>query len=98
MSEPTTSAERGRRKVMTGQVVSTAMQKTAVVTIERLVKHAVYGKYVRKSTKLHAHDANNECNEGDIVTVRESRPYSKTKTWVLVSIDERAPAQDAASV
>jgi small subunit ribosomal protein S17 len=54
----------------------------------------VYGKYIRRSTKVHAHDEKNECNEGDLVTVRESRPYSKTKFWVLASIDERAPASE----
>ena len=58
--------------------------------IERREPHPVYGKYIRRSTKVHAHDEKNECNEGDLVTVRESRPYSKTKFWVLASIDERA--------
>ena len=62
--------------------------------IERREPHPVYGKYIRRSTKVHAHDENNECNEGDLVTVRESRPYSKTKSWVLASIDERAPAAE----
>jgi small subunit ribosomal protein S17 len=66
------------------------MDKSIVVLIERRVKHPVYGKYITRSSKVHAHDANNECNEGDAVTIKEVRPISKTKTWALVSIDERA--------
>jgi small subunit ribosomal protein S17 len=66
------------------------MDKSITVLIERRVKHPVYGKYLTKSTKVHAHDEANACREGDTVTVREVRPISKTKTWSLVSIDERA--------
>jgi len=66
------------------------MDKSIVVLIERREKHPVYGKYVTKSTKVHAHDESNACNIGDVVTVREVRPISKTKTWALVSIDEKA--------
>lgn len=79
-----------RIRTATGKVVSNKMDKTITVLIERRVKHPVYGKYITRSSKLHAHDANNECNEGDKVTVKEVRPMSKTKTWSLVSIDERA--------
>ena len=71
-------------------MVSNKMEKSITVLIERRVKHPVYGKYVTKSSKVHAHDANNECGIGDVVTVREVRPISRTKTWSLVSIDEKA--------
>lgn len=77
-------------RVATGRVVSAKMDKSIVVLVERRVKHPVYGKFITRSSKVHAHDANNECREGDRVTVREVRPISKTKTWSLVSIDERA--------
>jgi small subunit ribosomal protein S17 len=66
------------------------MEKSIVVLIERREKHPVYGKYVSKSSKLKAHDENNECKIGDLVTISESRPLSKTKQWALVKIDERA--------
>jgi small subunit ribosomal protein S17 len=77
-------------RVVSGKVVSAKMDKSIVVLIERRVKHPVYGKFITRSSKVHAHDANNECREGDKVTVKEVRPISKTKTWSLVSIDERA--------
>lgn len=77
-------------RTISGKVVSNKMDKSITVLIERRVKHPVYGKYVTKSTKVHAHDEANACREGDVVTVREVRPISKTKTWSLVSIDERA--------
>ena len=80
-------------RVVTGRVVSTKNHQTITVLIERREPHPVYGKYIRRSTKVRAHDANNECGVGDLVTVRESRPYSKTKFWVLASIDERAPTE-----
>jgi small subunit ribosomal protein S17 len=73
-----------------GKVISNKMDKTITVLIERKVKHPVYGKYVKRSTKLHAHDASNECNEGDIVTVVACRPISKSKKWMLTNIVERA--------
>jgi small subunit ribosomal protein S17 len=79
-----------RSRTVTGKVVSNKMEKSITVLIERRVKHPVYGKYVTKSSKVHAHDANNECGIGDVVTVREVRPISRTKTWSLVSIDEKA--------
>jgi len=77
-------------RTVTGRVVSNKMDKSITVLVERRVKHPVYGKYVTKSSKLHAHDEGNECQPGDVVTVKEVRPISKTKTWALVSIDEKA--------
>jgi small subunit ribosomal protein S17 len=79
-----------RARTVSGKVVSNKMNKSITVLVERRVRHPVYGKYVTKSSKLHAHDEKNECNPGDVVTVKEVRPISKTKTWALVSIDERA--------
>ena len=78
-----------QRSVM-GKVVSNKMDKTITVMIERKVKHPVYGKFVKRSTKVHAHDANNECNEGDIVSVVACRPISKSKTWTLEKVIEKA--------
>ena len=79
-----------RVRTVTGKVVSNKMDKTITVLVERRVKHPIYGKFITRSTKLHAHDDANECNIGDVVTIKESRPLSKTKTWALQSIDERA--------
>jgi len=75
---------------ISGTVVSNKMDKSITVLIERQVKHPIYGKFMRKSSKVHAHDENNECNIGDSVTVKACRPLSKTKAWVLERIDERA--------
>ena len=77
-------------RTVSGQVVSNKMDKTIVVKVERRVKHPVYGKYIRRSSKLHAHDAENSCQIGDLVTISETRPLSKTKTWQLVEIVRRA--------
>ena len=77
-------------RTLTGKVVSDKMDKTITVLIERRVKHPLYGKYVSKSSKLKAHDENNDCKIGDTVTIAESRPLSKTKSWSLVNIEERA--------
>jgi small subunit ribosomal protein S17 len=77
-------------RTLTGKVVSDKMNKSIVVLIERRVKHPVYGKYISKSSKLKAHDEHNECKEGDTVTIAESRPISKSKSWSLVKIEERA--------
>ncbi len=77
-------------RTLTGKVVSDKMDKSIVVKIERRVKHPMYGKYVSKSSKLKAHDENNDCKIGDTVTIAESRPLSKTKSWALVKIEERA--------
>lgn len=78
------------KRTLQGKVVSNKMDKTITVLVERRVKHPMYGKFIKRSTKLHAHDANNECNEGDIVTITECRPISKSKTWMLDKIVERA--------
>ncbi|WP_017939159.1 30S ribosomal protein S17 [Zestomonas thermotolerans] len=77
-------------RTLTGRVVSDKMDKTITVLIERRVKHPIYGKYVKRSTKLHAHDENNQCRVGDTVSIRETRPLAKTKSWTLVEIVERA--------
>ena len=78
------------QRTLTGRVVSDKMDKSITVMVERKEKHPVYGKYVKRSTKLHAHDEKNECQVGDWVTIAETRPLSKTKTWSLVRIEERA--------
>jgi small subunit ribosomal protein S17 len=77
-------------RTITGRVVSNKMDKSATVLVERKVPHPLYGKYIRRSTKLHIHDENNECQEGDLVTIQECRPMSKTKFWTLVKVMERA--------
>lgn len=82
--------ERNLRKERIGQVVSNKMQKGITVAVDRKVKHPIYGKFVRKTTKLTAHDENNDCNIGDTVKVMETRPMSKSKRWRLVEIIERA--------
>lgn len=76
-------------RTLQGVVVSDKMEKSIVVAISRFVKHPIYGKYLKRTTKLHVHDENNECSNGDVVTVRECRPLSKTKSWTLVKIIER---------
>lgn len=73
-----------------GKVVSDKMEKSFVVAIERKVKHPLYGKFIRRTTKLHVHDENNEAKLGDVVEIRESRPLSKTKSWTLVRVVEKA--------
>ncbi len=85
----TDTADKVKRTV-SGKVVSNKMDKTITVLVERKVKHPIYGKFMRRSTKLHAHDADNVCNQGDIVTIAECRPISKSKCWELVNVDERA--------
>ena len=77
-------------KTVEGRVVSSKMDKTVTVLVERHVKHALYGKYLRRSTKLHAHDEDNACNEGDLVRVVECRPLSKTKNWRVLEVVARA--------
>ncbi|MEZ5507417.1 MAG: 30S ribosomal protein S17 [Gammaproteobacteria bacterium] len=79
-----------KKRTLTGKVVSNKPNKTVTVLVERKVKHPVYGKFVRRSTKYHVHDENNECNMGDTIVIEECRPMSKTKSWRLVSIEERA--------
>lgn len=80
-----------RVRILTGRVVSDGMQKTASVSVERRVKHPVYGKYIRRTTKVLAHDENNECRVGDTVSIAEVRPLSKRKAWQVVKIIERPP-------
>ena len=77
-------------RTVEGRVVSNKMNKTVTILVERQVKHPLYGKYIRRSTKLHAHDEENACNEGDVVRVTECRPLSKTKNWRVVEVITRA--------
>jgi small subunit ribosomal protein S17 len=82
--------ERNLRKEKVGKVVSNKMDKSITVAVERRVKHAMYGKFISKTTKLMAHDDKNECNPGDTVKISETRPLSKNKRWRVVEIIERA--------
>ena len=82
-------------RTLSGRVVSDKMDKTITVLVERRVKHPMYGKYLTRSSKVHAHDEQNECRVGDLVTVRETRPLSRSKTWTLVTVDERVARVDA---
>jgi small subunit ribosomal protein S17 len=93
-----TAAGEAAVRTLTGTVVSTKMQKTIAVVVERLVKHPQYGKYVRRTTKLLAHDEGNTSREGDLVTITECRPYSKRKAWRLVEVLRRAEATDKVAV
>lgn len=77
-------------RTLQGRVISDKMDKSIVVAIERFVKHPIYGKFIKRTTKIHAHDESNSCSEGDIVSIRECRPLSKTKSWTLVEIVEKA--------
>ena len=85
MSEAAKSA-----RTATGKVISDKMDKTITVLVERRVKHPIYGKYLTRSSKVHAHDENNECKTGDVVTVCETRPLSKSKSWTLLRVEETA--------
>ncbi|MES9845377.1 MAG: 30S ribosomal protein S17 [Candidatus Sedimenticola sp. PURPLELP] len=85
MSEQTSS-----NRTLQGRVVGDKMDKSITVLVERRVKHPIYGKFVRRSTKVHAHDETNECGVGDVVVVEQCRPLSKTKTWRLVKVVEKA--------
>ncbi|MFN3236764.1 MAG: 30S ribosomal protein S17 [Pseudomonadales bacterium] len=73
-----------------GKVVSNKMDKSIVVLVERQIKHPLYGKYIKRSNKIHAHDPENVCQEGDLVTIEETKPISKTKAWKLSSVDRKA--------
>ena len=84
------NTEKKTLRTVEGRVVSNKMDKTVTVLVERLVKHKLYGKYLKRSTKLHAHDADNACNEGDVVLVTEIAPMSKTKNWRVVEVITRA--------
>jgi len=81
------------QRLLTGKVVSNKMDKTIAVSVERLVKHPTYGKYIRRTTKLLAHDEKNECQEGDTVSIKPCRPMSRRKSWMLVRVVERARSE-----
>ena len=83
------SEERNMRKTRIGVVTSNKMAKTITVAVERKVKHPIYGKFVKKTTRFHAHDEKNECSIGDVVRIMETRPLSKTKRWRLVEVIEK---------
>jgi small subunit ribosomal protein S17 len=90
MAAMSDNTENKQLRTVEGRVVSNKMDKTVTVLVERLVKHKLYGKYLKRSTKLHAHDADNACNEGDVVLVTEIAPMSKTKNWRVVEVITRA--------
>ena len=90
VDEAASAAEEKKKRTVVGVVVSAKPNKTITVRIERRVKHPIYGKFIRRSTKLAAHDENNDAREGDTVSIIECRPISKTKAWTLQSIVERA--------
>ena len=88
------SEEKTLARTASGTVVSSKMDKTITVLVERRIKHPLYGKYIKRSKKIHAHDAENLCQEGDKVTIEETRPISKSKAWKLSSIDRKATIID----
>jgi len=81
-------------RTLTGKVVSNSRDKTIAVLVERKVRHPIYKKYIKRSTKVHAHDEKNECSLGDVVRVSESKPFSKTKNWALVEVVEKSVSID----
>ncbi|MCG8374264.1 MAG: 30S ribosomal protein S17, partial [Balneolales bacterium] len=88
MAEQAEKIERAQRRERTGRVISNKMEKSITVAVDRQVKHPIYGKFITKTTKLMAHDENNDAGEGDIVRIMSTRPLSKRKTWRLVEIVE----------
>ena len=82
-------SEQEKKRTLVGTVISNKMDKTVTILIERKVKHPLYGKYIKRSTKLHAHDENNQCNEGDLVEIVSCRPISKSKSWNIVNVLEK---------
>ncbi|MDG1205204.1 MAG: 30S ribosomal protein S17 [Pseudomonadales bacterium] len=80
----------GNARTASGTVVSNKMDKSIVVQVERQVKHPIYGKYIKRSNKIHAHDPDNVCQEGDLVTIEETKPISKMKAWKLSTVDRKA--------
>jgi len=84
------SDQQDSTRILTGLVVSNKMDKTVTIMVERKVQHPLYGKFIRRSTKVHAHDEDNQCQIGDMVSVEQCRPISKSKTWRLVKVLERA--------
>ncbi len=93
MTEETNTNAESQMRTVTGRVVSDKMDKSISVQVSRVVKHPVYGKYLRRSTKVLVHDEENTCNAGDVVSITECRPFSKRKAWRLVEVLERAEAQ-----
>jgi small subunit ribosomal protein S17 len=93
MSEETKTTEDKAKRTLVGRVVSDKMDKTVSVAIERLIKHPAYGKYIRRTSKVMAHDEKNECKSGDRVAISECRPVSKNKAWTVVNVVERAQEQ-----
>ncbi len=83
-------SETNLARTASGTVVSNKMDKTIVVMVEDRKKHPLYGKYIKRSKKIHAHDEENQCQEGDLVTIEETRPISKSKSWKLSSVDRKA--------
>ncbi len=90
MTEQTNQEQSQEVGTVTGRVTSNKMDKSITVVVERRMRHAKYGKMIRRSTKLHAHDEDNVCQEGDVVRIKETRPISKTKNWTLVDVVEKA--------
>lgn len=89
--ETTAAAQADTKRTLQGVVTSSAGDKSATIMIERRIKHPIYGKFIKRSTKIHLHDEANECNKGDTILIEECRPMSKTKSWKLVKIVEKAP-------
>jgi len=85
-------SDQKNERTVTGVVTSIGMDKTVTVKVERKVPHPLYKKYIRRSSKLHAHDEDNQCQLGDVVTIKQCRPISKTKSWVLVKIEQSSAA------
>jgi len=88
------SESKSVKRVLTGKVVSNSRDKTIAVLIERRVRHPIYKKYIKRNTKVHAHDEKNECGLGDVVRVSESKPFSKTKNWSLIEVIEKSVSID----
>ena len=80
----------GNARTASGTVLSNKMDKSILVQVERQVKHPIYGKYIKRTNKIHAHDPENECQEGDLVTIEETKPISKMKAWKLSTVDRKA--------
>lgn len=93
MTEQEMSNQAQSQRTITGKVISNKMNKTIVVQVERKVKHPLYGKYVRRFSKMYAHDEDNTCQMGDVVIIQQTRPLSKTKRWKLVEILKREEQQ-----
>jgi small subunit ribosomal protein S17 len=87
-------SEEKSARTASGTVTSNKMDKTITVLVERRIKHQLYGKYIKRSKKIHAHDEENQCQEGDLVTIEETKPISKNKAWKLSSVDRKATIID----